>query len=104
LENNRLNILKEVINQYISSLNEHKNIATPVIISAVELNEEQKTKIINKLQSKLSKQINPEYKVSKSIIGGLIIELNDTTIDCSLKTKFDNMQKQLTKGNNYGNN
>lgn len=104
LENNRLNILNEVINQYLVSLNQHKNIAVPVIISAIELNEEQKARIINKLQAKLSKQIQPEYKVSKSIIGGLVIELDDTTIDCSLKTKFENMKKQLTKGNNYGNN
>lgn len=104
LEKNRLNILKEVINQYIRSLNQHKNIITPVVISAVELNDDQKTKIINKLQTKLSKQIVPEYEVSEDIIGGLIIELDDKTIDCSLKAKFENMKKQLTKGNNYGNN
>ena len=104
LEKNRLDILKEIINQYIRSLNEHKNIVTPVVISAVELNDNQKTMIINKLQTKLSKQIVPEYEVSQDIIGGLVIELDDRTIDCSLKTKFENMKKQLTKGNNYGNN
>ncbi len=104
IENNRLNILNEIINQYLYSLNQHKNIASPTIISAVELNDGQKEKIINKLREKLSKEIMPEYKVENDIIGGLIIEIDDKTIDCSLKTKFENMKKQLTKGNNYGNN
>ena len=85
----------------IISLN---NIVKPQIISAVELNEEQKNRIINKLQTKLSKIIQPEYEIKPDIIGGLIIEIDDRTIDCSLKTKFDNMKKQLTKGNSYGNN
>ena len=53
-------------------------------------------------QIKLSKKVIPEYKIDENIIGGLLIELDDKTIDCSLKTKFDNMKKQLTKGNRYG--
>ena len=42
--------------------------------------------------------------LSLGIIGGLVIEIDDKTIDCSLKTKFENMKKQLTKGNRYGSN
>ncbi len=104
LENNRINILDEVINQYEKEYNLRENIIKPTVISAVELKENQKENIKNKLEKKLSKKVIPEYKVLKDIIGGLIIEIEDKTIDCSLKTKFENMKKQLTKGNNYGNN
>ena len=104
IESGRLNILNEVVNQYSQAYNKNNNIVKPQIISAVELNEEQKNRIINKLQTKLSKIIQPEYEIKPDIIGGLIIEIDDRTIDCSLKTKFDNMKKQLTKGNSYGNN
>ena len=65
---------------------------------------EQKNRIVEKLQNKMSKTIIPEYQVNPDIIGGLIIEIEDKTVDCSLKTKFENMQKQLTKGNRYGSN
>ena len=58
--------------------------------------------MIEKISSKLSKNIIPEYKTDKEIIGGIIVEIGDKTIDCSLKTKFENMRKQLTKGNRYG--
>ena len=59
--------------------------------------------LLSKLEIKLNKKVEPEYSVNADIIGGLIVEIGDKTIDCSLKTKFDNMQKQLTKGNKYGN-
>ena len=50
------------------------------------------------------KTVQPEYIKDEKIIGGLIIEIGDKTIDCSLRTKFETMKKQLTKGNSYGNN
>ena len=104
IESGRLNIIEEVVNQYLYAYYKYKNIIKPVIISAVELNEEQKSRITGKLEQKFSKTIMPEYKIDSDIIGGLIVEIEDKTIDCSIKTKFDNMRKQLTKGNSYGNN
>ena len=104
LENNRLDCLDEVINCFNQSNNIENNIITPTIISAVELNDEQKNRIISKIEEKTGKKVIPEYTVKKDIIGGIIIEIDDKTIDLSINTKFDNMKKQLTKGNNYGNN
>ncbi len=104
IDKNRLNILNEVVNQYSKSFNELNNIANPVIISAIELEENQKSRITEKLENKLAKRIIPQYIINPDIIGGLIFEIGDKTIDCSIKTKFDNMKRQLTKGNRYGNN
>ncbi len=104
IENRRLNVIEEIVNQYSIAYNKHMNIIKPQIISAIELNEEQKNRIINKLETKLNKKIIPEYQVVPDIIGGLIVEIEDKTIDCSIKTKFEVMKKQLTKGNSYGNN
>ncbi len=101
-DNNRLNILKEILNQYAKIYNTENNIIKPIIISAVELNEIQKNKLNEKLEDKLSKKVIPAYQIDKEIIGGIIIEIEDKTIDCSIKTKFENMKKQLIKGNKYG--
>ena len=79
------------------------NIVKPIIISAIDLNEQQKQRLVSKLSLKLNKHIIPEYIINPQIIGGLIIELDDKTIDFSIQTKFENMKKQLTKGNRYGN-
>ena len=98
----RIDILDEVLNQFSYRYNEENNIIKPEIISAVELTDEQKLRITQKLEKKFDKKIMPEYKVNSDIIGGLIVEIDDKTIDCSLKTKFYNMKQQLTKGNRYG--
>lgn len=98
-DENRLNIIEEILNQFSKSYNLQKNIVKPNVISAIELNEEQKNRLIEKLENKLSKKVIPEFYIDKQIIGGLIVEIEDTTIDCSLRTKFSNMKKQLTKGN-----
>ena len=104
IENNRLECLNEIINCYNQLNNNFNNVITPVITSAIELDEEQKNRIITKLEGKTKKAVIPEYVVNSEIIGGIIIEIGDKTIDLSIKTKFENMRKQLTKGNNYGNN
>lgn len=101
-DSNRLNVLEEILNQFSASYNKENNIVKPNVISAVELDDIQKQKITEKLETKLAKKIEPKYFVDNDIIGGLIIEIEDKTIDCSLKTKFNNMKKQLTKGNEYG--
>lgn len=99
VDSNRLNILDEILNQFSKTYNQENSIVKPTVISAVELDEIQKAKIVEKLEAKLSKKVLPEFTVNNDIIGGLIIEIEDKTIDCSLKTKFKNMKKQLTKGN-----
>jgi len=100
----RLDCLNETVNCYQRENNKKNNILTPVIISAVSLENEEKERIITRLESKTNKAILPEYSVDRDIIGGLIIEIGDKTIDCSLQTKFENMKKHLTKGNGYGKN
>lgn len=99
IDNARIDAFNEVVNQYANLFNIKENIVKPNIISAVELNEEQKQKVIAKLQNKLNKQIIPNYIVDESIIAGMIIEIDDKVIDFSLKEKFEQVQKQLVKGN-----
>ena len=103
-DSDRIDIVSDILNQFSVFYNASRNIVKPLIKSAVELNSEQKNAIEYKLQTKLNKKIEPEYVTDSSIIGGLVIEIEDKTIDCSLKNKFENMQKHLIKGNTYGNN
>lgn len=103
-DSNRIDVIQEILNQFTIIFDEEHNIVKPVITSAIQLNDEQKQSIVSKLQNKLSKNVEPEFVIDSNIIGGLIIDIDDRTMDFSLKSKFDNMHKQLTKGNRYGNN
>ena len=42
------------------------------------------------------KEVNITYKTDKSVMGGLVIRFGDIQIDASLKTKLENLKKQLS--------
>ena len=97
-DNGRLDLIGTVLSQYSQRLDKELNIEKPCVISAVELTEEYKQKIVQKLEAKLSAKVIPQYEIDPEIIGGLVIEARDKTLDFSLRTKFKNMTKELTKG------
>lgn len=95
IDNNRFNLFEGVVVAFSDKLNEINNILKVKIISAVEVSEELKNTLVQKLENKISKKVVPEYEINPEIIAGLIIEVNDKTIDTSLKTKLNNLRKQL---------
>lgn len=97
-DNGRFDLIETILSEYTKKVDKELNIEKPCVISAIELSEEYKQKITQKLESKLNATVIPSYRVEPEIIGGLIIEARDKTIDFSLRTKFKNMTKELTKG------
>lgn len=98
-ESGRFDVISEILNQYSIQYDKERNIIKPIVTSAIELNISQKERLISILGEKLNKIPQIEFVVNPEIIGGLIVEIDDKTIDCSIKNKFDNMKKQLVKGN-----
>lgn len=94
-ENNRFDLFESVCCQYLKAMDELNNILKVKVVSAVNLKEDHKRKLIEKLEYKTSKTIVPEYIINPEIIGGLIIELEDRTIDSSIQSKLNNLKKQL---------
>jgi len=76
-------------------VNDEKGIAIAQIISAVDLDDDDKNKIITKLETKLSKKINATYLVDEKIIASLVIKIGDNLVDNSHRTKLDNLKKHL---------
>lgn len=95
IDNNRFDLFFGVVIAYSNKLDETNNILKVKVISAVEVSEELKNALVQKLENKVSKKVVPEYEIKPEIIAGLIIEVSDKTIDTSLKTKLNNLKKQL---------
>ena len=95
IENNRFDAFDSIVTQYSSKMDEINNVLKAKIVSAVELNEEIKNRLIEKLEAKTAKKVIADYEINTDIIAGIIIEINDKTIDTSLKTKLNSIKKQL---------
>ena len=76
-------------------VNEQNNVAIAQITSAIDLDDEDKNKIITKLETKLSKKVSASYVVDEKIIAGLVIKIDDNLIDNSHRTKLNNLKKHL---------
>lgn len=95
VDNNRFNIFDSVLVEYLNKMDQINNIVKARVFSAVELEDSMKVKLIEKLENKISKKVIANYEIKPEIIAGLIIEINDKTIDTSVKTKLNSIKKQL---------
>ena len=95
VEKNRFNLIFIIIEEFKKLLNKMNNIAQVDITSAIELKEERKEEIQNKLNEILSKKIDIEYKVDDSIIAGLIFKIEDDVLDTSFRRKIEDLKKEL---------
>lgn len=97
-EENRLNLLGEILSAYREDNERASNVLKAGVVSAVELNKSQKERIISKLENKFEgKTIKPEFMLNKEILGGLIVKINDTVIDLSLQNKLKNLKNMIER-------
>lgn len=66
------------------------------VITAYELDPEQKTRITAVMAKRLDKQVSISSLVDQSLIGGMIIRAGDSVIDASLRGRLNELRKTLT--------
>ncbi len=88
---NKFNEFAEIKNEFENRYNDVKNIKPVDVTSAIELSDDQKNKITDKLRSKLNKEIIANWKIDSDIIGGLIIKIDDNVINSSLKNRLEKL-------------
>lgn len=94
-EKKRLGEFEEILVSYKEKVNDHDGIKVVEITSAIELSDDDKNKITNKLSEKLNKKIIPQWKIDNEIISGLVFKIGDDLLDTSLKTKIETIGKNI---------
>lgn len=86
----------EIFRYFIDKVKAMKGIGIAYVTTAVELKDSQKQQIVDKLLATTSyKEMEMHYFVDQSIIGGMVIRIGDRVVDSSIKTKLEELQKQL---------
>ena len=97
IDKDRFSILDSIIKEYKSVIDKEHNILNIKVISAFELNENEKAMIKVKMKNVLNKEIDLNWGVNNDIIGGLIFEINDKIIDCSLQHKLLEIKRKIIR-------
>jgi F-type H+-transporting ATPase subunit delta len=94
--NRRLALLPEIASMYEGLRAEAENTADVQVVSAVELNEAQKQRLVSALKKRLQREVRLHVEVDASLIGGAIVRAGDFVIDGSLKARLDRLAVEMS--------
>ncbi len=94
----RVNIIGEIAHEFQKELEKQNNVVRVNVTSAIDLNDDRKNDIRNRIADKLKKNVIVDWTVDNSIIAGLVFNINETIIDNSIRHKLDNLSKKIMKG------
>ena len=83
--------------QYKTLLNEVGKVSTAKVTSAVELDEKEKETLREKLEKLSGHTVVFEYTVDKSILGGLIVEMDGRVMDSSLRKHLKDVKDVISR-------
>lgn len=96
VEHRRAGELKRIAEGFEAAVDERMGLARAEIISAVELTDVQKDKLLQSLGGTVGQKIRPVYKVDQSILGGVIARVGSKEYDGSVVGRLEQMRRQLS--------
>lgn len=92
----RYGALQAIFEYFVDKVKEIQKIGVAYVSTAVELNVAQKEAVKNKLlQTTPYLSMEMHYSVDPSLIAGMVVRIGDRVVDSSVRTKIDELTKQL---------
>lgn len=100
IDKRRETYVLDIIQSYKELFNEKENILRVVAVTATPMQEESKTKLIDVLTKKLGKKIDLSNKIDSSIIGGVLLNIENKQIDGTVKGQLEAIGKSINNATN----
>jgi F-type H+-transporting ATPase subunit delta len=94
-EKNRESLLKDICEGFLQLYNEYKGIIKVDVTTAFELSDDQKEKLHKALESSTGKDVEMNITTDEDLLGGLVVRIDDTVIDGSVKHKIRKLKNQF---------
>ena len=91
----KLDLLPAVVQSFEQYGQSNARPLTGEVISAIELDEQQRAKIAGDLRARYGDRLELRYSVDPSLIGGLIIRIGDQVLDNSLRARLSAVQRSM---------
>ena len=92
IDKDRMSIIRFIAAEYLKIYYKENNEISVTATFPKEINEEQRKKLLQKLENKTGKKVVLDIKIDNSIIGGGIVRINDDVIDGSIKRQMENIK------------
>ena len=98
IKKERQNYIIEILDYFIAAVKEYKKIGVAYVTTAIELTKDKRKSVEEKLLATTKyEQFEMNFTVDSSIIGGMIIRIGDRVVDSSIRTKLNELSKDLYK-------
>ena len=98
VEKERYGELPEIFRYFTDKVKEIEKIGVAYVTAAVELTEDQKKSVEKRLLETTGYlTMEMHFNTDVSLIGGMVIRINDRVVDSSIRTKLNDLTKQLLK-------
>lgn len=88
--------LSKVLEYFIALVKEKERIGIAYVKTALPLSKEQQQKVEKRLLETTSyRSFEMHYEVDNGLIGGIVIRIGDHVLDNSIRTRLDNLSRQL---------
>lgn len=98
IERDLINILFAIIVEYENLCNEYYNILSTKIIASSEIENIEKLK--SSIRNMVDKDVHFTVEIDESIMGGIIVQIDDVIYDYSVRRLLDNVKDSLFAENN----
>jgi F-type H+-transporting ATPase subunit delta len=95
VDKKRESLIPEISEEYENMVNQLHSKVVAKIYTAIEVEQNELGLLRRRLESYLDKQVEMETHVDSEIIGGVLIKIGDRVIDGTVKTRFENMARNL---------
>jgi len=94
----RLHYLPQISHQYDILWNEYRKIRLLRIKSAKELTSQQQQQLSQALKKRFKREIQLVIEIDSTLLGGMMIYINDTVIDRSIRGQLKRLNSMLKEG------
>lgn len=95
VKNRREKHLKNICRVFISLYKDKKGIKTAVLTTSFDLTRTHKEKIKKSIEETFKSPVELDTKVDKSIIGGMLIQIDDKLLDLSVARQIQELKNQF---------
>ena len=98
IEKGRQNDILPICDYFIDRVKEYKKIGVAYITTPLAMNEIQKANLKERLLATTPyEEMEIHYEVEEDLIGGMVIRIGDRVVDSSIRTKLEELKRQLLK-------
>ena len=95
INNDNIDLLHSIIKQFNLICDHNEKIVNVEVVTAKKMSPEEREEFVNKIEKKLSRQVNLDNILEPGIIGGAKFRIGNMIVDGSISSRLKNLEKAL---------